>query len=63
MHEEIKSITVDASNVEQEGFFCYKSKISLHPHTGLYGTIYNGQLLAYHYMLKKDFDKFIARLP
>lgn len=30
---------------------------------GLYSMVYNGQLLAYHYLLKKDFDKFIARLP
>lgn len=29
---------------------------------GLYGMVYNGQLLSYHYLLKKDFDKFISRL-
>jgi hypothetical protein len=30
---------------------------------GLYSMVYNGQLLAYHYLIKKDFKKFIARLP
>jgi len=29
---------------------------------GLFSIVYNRQLLAYHYLLKKDFDKFIARL-
>jgi hypothetical protein len=55
----MKLVDVHSGNVEQTGFFCMmsKKKSDGYQKNGVFQIVYNGTLLSYHYLLRKDLER------
>ena len=54
MSDSVGTVTIDGANVEELGFFCYKSKPKSPMAYGVFAIVCDGRLLTYHYLGNKE---------